>query len=1078
MQIKELIIKNFKSFDFVKIPFDKGLHVIVGPNGSGKSNIVDAILFVFGTTSTKKLRVEKLSNLINHNSKTKTARVRCVIDNDGEEITITRELDKEGKSTFLLNDKRKALNEIVSYLNGLGFIINDYNTVQQGDVMKIINLSSEERREVIDDISGIALFDAKKKESEMNLKKVQERLDKINIALNERKPYVEQLRSEKDNALKYKELEKQEQNLTYNLYTKQIKYYNQEIDQQVSEIENKKQVVNNYISEKSKSEQRLIELNANLEKVNSELISHSEKVQLTVGKQYSELNANKEIVLNNLNLNKNNLDYLISENKNTSESLNISKKQSSDLELLITKITNDLNSKKELQKELKVKLDSNQKEFDKIKELQKELYSQICDFNETISSKQDRFFEIKSKINTYEMQKEALELKDKEAFEKSNNLSEKRKELESEISFLEKEFSKVTKDLEAKEKELTRLKESKEKISEDINKNNIKLIGLNKDYSISQNILSKKKDIKESLSKFKTFKGFLDDLVSLDDSEKAYYSTYVVLTDDSEIKSISKKINFNLSYVVLSVLGTSEKQLSKFIKSKNTNKKILDDFYFDGFCYKKLAFKDTKKLEKEISKLTSEKESLLSNLNEVSENINNLTIEISDLKNKLNDLSVKLNTSKSIQKDVISEVNIISEKQSNVVNIKTITSNILELRKELEKLEKEININNSKKTELESELNKINIDEQNNLRDKYDNLVSEINSYEQSLILKNSELKILNEKIEGKSKYIESNNLKIEELNKKIKELEDKKTELNNKLIEINKEIEKQDEYKNKLYQKKQETNSEITNISQNLHRFDSEINSLNMTLNNLNIMLSTNQSKILQLEQNLKFIEISEDNKNETELTIEEINSRLRKIKREKNYLGNINFNAIDSYDKLAKEYDVILHKCDILEQERKEVMSLLSEINIKKKTVFLDSFNKINSEFKKIIKNMSKLLSGELVLEGEDVLKSKLLINLTKNGKTKELDIMSGGEKAITALAFIFAMYAYKNTPFYVLDEIDASLDEYNLNSVLNYLKDLSKTTTIFAISHNSAFVSGANKIIGVTLKENTSVIGLDLK
>lgn len=250
------------------------------------------------------------------------------------------------------------------------------------------------------------------------------------------------------------------------------------------------------------------------------------------------------------------------------------------------------------------------------------------------------------------------------------------------------------------------------------------------------------------------------------------------------------------------------------------------------------------------------------------------------------------------------------------------------------------------------------------------------------------------------------------------------------------------------------------------------------MTLNNLNIMLSTNQSKILQLEQNLKFIEISEDNKKETELTIEEINSRIRKIKREKNYLGNINFNAIDSYDKLAKEYDVILHKCEVLEQERKEVMSLLSEINIKKKTVFLDSFNKINSEFKKIIKNMSKLLSGELILEGEDVLKSKLLINLTKNGKTKELDIMSGGEKAITALAFIFAMYAYKNTPFYVLDEIDASLDEYNVSSVLNYLKDLSKTSTIFAISHNSAFVSGANKIIGVTLKENTSVIGLDLK
>jgi chromosome segregation protein len=243
--------------------------------------------------------------------------------------------------------------------------------------------------------------------------------------------------------------------------------------------------------------------------------------------------------------------------------------------------------------------------------------------------------------------------------------------------------------------------------------------------------------------------------------------------------------------------------------------------------------------------------------------------------------------------------------------------------------------------------------------------------------------------------------------------------------------------------------------------------------------LISTNQSKANQIEQNLKLLDLKkEDMVLMDEISLEEISSELRKVKRDKNALGNINFNAIDSYGKLAKEYDEILEKCSILSKEKEEVESMLNEINLKKKTVFIDCFNKINKEFKNIIKQMSKLLSGELVLEGDDVLTSKLLINITKNGKTKDIDIMSGGEKTITALAFIFSLYAYRKAPFYILDEVDAALDDYNAGTLLNFVKELSKDTTIISVSHNGAFVSGADQIIGVTLKEHTSVIGLNLK
>ena len=192
---------------------------------------------------------------------------------------------------------------------------------------------------------------------------------------------------------------------------------------------------------------------------------------------------------------------------------------------------------------------------------------------------------------------------------------------------------------------------------------------------------------------------------------------------------------------------------------------------------------------------------------------------------------------------------------------------------------------------------------------------------------------------------------------------------------------------------------------------------------------------------------------------------------------INYINFNAIDSYNKLAKEYSEILEKYNILVKEKEQVKNLLSEINLKKRSIFIDCFKQINEEFKNVISKMSENLSGSLELIGEEPLDSKLLINITKNNKTKNIDIMSGGEKSVTALAFIFAINAYKKYSFYVLDEVDAALDDINSKNLLNYIKDISSRLSIISISHNNLIVSGADQVIGVTLKDHSSVIGLNI-
>jgi chromosome segregation protein len=1083
MQIKELVIKNFKSFKYSAITFKDGFHVIVGPNGSGKSNIIDALLFVFGATSLKRLRVDKLSNLVNHNSTTNTARVRVVFDHNKENYEIVREIDKDGKSVFYLNNKRKALNEIISFLNDLGISSEGYNTVQQGDVTKITSLNPEERRKIIEDISGISLFDARKNEAEDNLKKVDKRLDKISIALNERKPYVDQLSNERECALKYKELDSTEQIYNINLYKKQLN----ELEIEYENIQNILDKYSEKINLLNNSKKEYLEkqnlLEQKQEDINSKLIEHSEDVQNTFGKKFSEIKAEKEILLNNKKLIEENLNYLDCENKKSIELISQFKKEHGDL----IKIIYDQKLKKESKiksKDLiKKQIDQSTSEYEGLRELQKKLYGQLSNINKNINELQNSYFSKKNTLSAYNLQKEQIENETNNKKEEFNLLKNKEKELDKDIYNLRKELEKQQKDIDNYNLKIKDLNLKKEEENNLLNLKLIELEGLKKEFSFYSNIISKKKDISKKLDKFRTYCGFIEDLVELSIDQKNYFSNYVVLENCNELEKIIKELDLkiNLSYVILDVINCTKDNIKLFINKhfnvSNSNIKKIKGFYFDGFSYRKIVFGESKNIIKKIELLNKEISKHKDNLINIQENLSKEENKIESCREQNNSCIITCNTKIELLDNLyekIEKCKVLSEKS---VVIKTIADNIGQINSEINFIDEKIVLIKQKKQDIEKELNSIDLGKQNNLRDSYDEIISEVNLLEQSLISKETQLKVLNDKIESKKIYIESNILKIEELKQKINNFLDKEFELNNILKEISSKLDEAERKKQDLFNLRNINNLEINNISKEINLLDSKISDYNSNINIKNIDLSTINSKMIQIENNIKLQDLDINKIECLDMEISELNAELRKIKKEKNALGNINFNAIDSYDKLAIEYNEILEKYNILIQEKEKVKDMLGKINMQKKSIFIDCFEKINKEFKDIISKMSKNLYGSLELIGEDILNSKLFINLIKNKKKKNIDIMSGGEKTITALAFIFAINSYKKLPFYILDEVDAALDDYNSKSLMNYLKILSKTCTIISITHNSILVSGSNQVIGVTLKENSSVIGLGL-
>ncbi|MCS7109687.1 MAG: AAA family ATPase, partial [Candidatus Micrarchaeota archaeon] len=220
--IKEITLRNFKSFKAVKIPLSKGFNAIIGPNGSGKSNICDAIRFLFGETSFSALRARSVNDLIYGGGEKATISMKLtdisnkeILKENSENgtVEIVRRLKKDGGTTYWINGKRTTKSVVMDFLSSEGLEVGSHNVIAQGEVDKIVRFTAKQRREVIDEIAGVAEYEEKKKEALSELSKVDQRLNEAAVVMNEREGILQELEKEKDAAIKYMELKEEQRRL-------------------------------------------------------------------------------------------------------------------------------------------------------------------------------------------------------------------------------------------------------------------------------------------------------------------------------------------------------------------------------------------------------------------------------------------------------------------------------------------------------------------------------------------------------------------------------------------------------------------------------------------------------------------------------------------------------------------------------------------------------------------------------------------------------------------------------------------------------------------------------------------------
>lgn len=1162
-KITKLVLEGFKSFGRrTEFLFGDNFNCVLGANGSGKSNLGDALCFVLGKSSSKALRAEKSSNLIYNGGKTKnpskSAEVSIFFDNknkvfplEEDEIKITRLVKQDGQSKYKINNQTHTRQEVLELLSVAKIDPDGYNIILQGDIVLFVEMSSIERRQIIEEIAGIGAYEEKKNQALNELNKVEQKLGEAEIILKERESYLKDLKKDRDQAIKYKTLSENVKKNKASYLKRQIDKKNEEIsvfnkkidilkqgfdkiqskiNELRSEISKKKDEINsvsNEIEQKGETEQR--DLQKDLEHLNIEIATEKTKIQ-------SFLNEVQRLELRKVQLSKN-LDELKSSQQGNEEK----KKRLLEVKQRIEENVVNINNKIEAFKQ-KHNLDKTggiEKDIEKIDHSAEELQKNINEFREqqqNLFREKDRIdFQLKTideKIN------KVLEL-EKQHKDEINLLKKKKEQFKNSVIELNGLLNQDSKDV----LELSNSRNKLHAFKEDLAKLEVKNASIKE--SSALNIAVKK--ILENKNKIGGIYGTVSELGDVEakyavalEIAAAQRLTSMVVEDD---KTAAKCIKFLKS----EKLGVATFLPLNKIQPRpidDAAKKIVKEHGVHGFALDLISF-DSK--FKNVFSYVFGNTIVVDDI-ETARKIGIGKVRMVTIDGDLAEISGAMIGGYRIKKEVAFREKGLADKITNFEEeIIVLEKSILDLennRKENE--EKIIRLRQLKatlegeiiKTEKSLHINSEDLDAtkkyKEELGDQFklcDKKLQEIDDVVQDKIKELTDLKVQKQQFrtaiaelknpavlaelnafEQKKKdfFEESVNLdaEIKALELQQKDIfERDESNIHNSVKDIEKEVEKfNQDVKNaegkiqklEIDLKQKEKDQEVfytqfkslfekrNNLSKQVNEIESEVlvhedkaRKEELGINTLSIECASIKAVLATMDEEFaKYQGIELD----TSKSEEHLKKEIADFEKMMANIGSVNLRALEIYDAVEKEYDNLQEKRQTLVGEKEDVIKMMNEIEANKKDLFLQTLKVIDDQFRTIFSNISS--KGEAYLELENLEKpfeAGLRIKVKLTGD-KFLDIrsLSGGEKTMTALAFIFAIQEHDPACFYILDEVDAALDKSNSEKLAKLIRKYCERAQYLIISHNDALIQEADTLFGISMNMNlgiSSVVSLKI-
>ncbi|YAI81398.1 MAG: chromosome segregation protein SMC [cyanobacterium endosymbiont of Rhopalodia sterrenbergii] len=1225
VHIKHIELSHFKSFGgTTSIPFMTGFTVVSGPNGSGKSNILDALLFCLGLATSKGMRAERLPDLVNHNHtsnrKTQEASVSVTFDisdfsdsqefsrnnspisqvavanNNGKkngnillnkckqinnkylvnssEWTVTRRLrvTKGGNysSNYYINGELCNVSELYEELNRLRIYPEGYNVVLQGDVTRIISMNSKERRQIIDELAGVAEFDRKIEKTKETLEEVKDREERCRIIEMELKRSVEKLAADRIKAEKYQKLktkvhEKEQWKIVlfwHSLQQKVICFISQITisEQEVSQL---KEILINLSQQIEKTSNELEQLNCQVKML-------GEDEQLTVASQL----ATQKIQQTQLQQRQQELITQVQEKQKSLEQTQMIVSQSEQTFIEVTQDCLELENNiipflKQKRDRIHKTLEMGREQANAIAEASDTLVQEQMSFNRRISALQNNLNPQKNKQaqlteRRYQLKNiiidksQRLQITEEELYHQQQEL----KTLSNQITISIEKIQSIAQQLAATETAQSILKETQDRLFKEHREKQRQLDRLEASQQAQQEIQGTYATQLILTSDLPGVHGLVAQLGQVDPRYQLALEIsagarlgYVVVEDDTiaaaGINLLKQTKAGRATFLPLSKIRPSRVQNNSLLRQSSgfidmaVNLVLCKLEYSKIFAYifgNTVVFKTLNDARLHIGKqrivtlegelietsgaMTGGSKPKQSNIN-FGTHLRQESEEIKSIQNRLKDLDnlLSINESKMTQKLIkIKELSgtLIEAKQNQREQqlkcqqldkeIKKINDKKKQLNLQLVSHKEELEVLVSKLIILDSEIsiteNKLNAEQQHlaeleksRINSEWQNIQTLIKTQENQLNEREKDLRQAEEKLKDSQNKTQQLLGKINEENQFIEwnqsqelAIANEQKTLAKKLDEIINQIKTLENSLKQLNLKLGKTKKERDLYENTLHSLQNDYQQKRWQLEKLIVTQQEKKEALIRLKEQLKFQEtelpdplpeIPLLNKIKLESTdftphIEQIQKEISSDKKTLEGMEPVNMLSLEEHEKTQSRLIELTKKLSIIEEERTELLLRIENFTTLRYRSFREAFNAVNENFKTIFATLSDG-DGYLQLDSEDQpFEGGLTLVAHPKGKpVQRLSSMSGGEKSLTALSFIFALQRYRPSPFYAFDEVDMFLDGANVERLSKMIRKQAQHAQFIVVSLRRPMIEASERTIGVTQARGayTQVLGIKL-
>ncbi|MFA4992553.1 MAG: AAA family ATPase [Candidatus Omnitrophota bacterium] len=1051
MYFKRLELLGFKSFcDKTVLNFEPGITAVVGPNGCGKSNIFDSIRWVLGEQSAKSLRGSEMLDVIFNGADNKEplsmAEVSLAFDNstrffnvDHPEVLITRRLFRSGESEYLLNKAVVRLKDILDLLLGTGIGAESYSIIAQGKIDLVLSSRPEDRRMVFDEASGISKYKAQKRETTRKLDETEQNLLRVNDIVTEVKRQISSLERQANKARRYKEV------------FEELKL--KETDLAVTDK-------NNFIKQRDEIAGKL----ENLKKEDLVLADAVAELEAKIANRQSELKALEESLMEGrsqiLNLENSlvrNNEHIAFNQQRIAELEENSRVLESQIEQARSKLLQDEEKLEKVRVEyssLKQNIEEKQSVLWQKEEEINKLSSSIKSSLEAISESKKLILDLETRISNTHNEVSELNSKHQVFLARKKRLEIEKAKVYEEKVISEEALNKVTQELSNTRQLVEDFRQRIANVKSSLEHEGLNLNGITQEITKLENekltLVSHKEFLEKLKNKYDDIGESLNAVIYLDNLPKEGATGLVVKIQNQSALSDEDRAHFGPAAFRIS---GEAKPIE--LDTQNISEKIAN-------------------LEENLGELKNRKllrQTCISELTKMSD----------ELEQELRNHEIALANKESSHATTLEQFNKIKDEEDVIV------MELADVAREISAIEQNL-------ADAQGRLVSLNNEE----RFKQDLIVQEEDSIslnskarEEVLVLitqTKTEIEALNKRFSSDAATLKildetycQDKASLENIERQIVEAKERQQGLGVEIVDCQNKInESEEQIKEKKLSladvefKYNEVSSGTAGVTKrievdrkHLEQIKNQLHDLEMQDKDLDYRYSAIKERMISAYK----IDLDLLVEPAKELDLQVLSSEISELKRKLDSYGTVNLVAIEEYDELKQRYDFLIQQQTDLVNAKESLHQAILKINRTTKQMFMETFEKVKVEFKDYFRLLFNGGDAQLFLvDDNDPLESGIEIVCRPPGKKlQNVLLLSGGEKSMSAIALIFAIFKVKPSPFCILDEIDAALDEANVDRFSRVLQEFSKTSQFIVITHNKKTIVNASVMYGITMQQS---------